>query len=56
MGPRAPIQIYYVTHRESISFKVDVWDLSFYLEQELRGCGDLASILRDPAANQSNNN
>ena len=56
MGPRAPLQNYYVTHSESISFKVDVWDLSSYLEQELSGCGDLASILRDPPANQSNNN
>jgi hypothetical protein len=42
MGPRAHLQSYYVTHRESISFKVDVWDLSSYLEQELPGCGDLA--------------
>ena len=56
MGPRAPLQTYYVTHRESISFKVDVWDLSSYLEQELPRCGDLASVLEDPPANQSNNN
>ena len=48
MGPRAPLNTYYVTHMKSISFKVDVWDLSSYLEQELPGCGDLASILGDP--------
>ena len=43
---------------KSPSFKVDVWDLNAYLEQELPGSGGLVSILGDPRppANQANNN
>jgi len=55
-GHRAPLHTYYVAHRKSLSFKVDVWDCSSYFEQELPGSGGLVSILGDPPANQANNN